>query len=150
MLIIPPPGTPRAKPGAPSLAVRSSPFEAAALSRPPPSQVPPSSRFPPSKLPPSIEAASFEGTGDGTHNTIFNQSLEFKNSVSRTLSAFYLYLHGSCMSSRRAKGPSYTTEAASFEAFSFEAASEESRTLAGFENAHHNQTFETSNFEGLA
>ena len=31
-----------------------------------------------------------------------------------------------------------------------EAAFEESRTLAGLENAHHNQTFETSNFEGLA
>ncbi len=42
------------------------------------------------------------------------------------------------------------TEAASFEGFSFEAASEESKTLAGLENAHHNQAFETSYFEGLA
>ena len=41
-------------------------------------------------------------TGDGTHNTIVNQYLGFKILVSRILFAFYRYLHGSCLSSRRA------------------------------------------------
>ena len=41
-------------------------------------------------------------TGDGTHNTILNQYLEFKKLVSRILLAFYRYLHGYCLSSRRA------------------------------------------------